>query len=103
MTTAANLEAILAQGHDSASLRFALAARYLADGNAALAVEHAAVAVKLDADYSAAWRLLGQAQTEVGLLDEAVETYTRGIEAAERRGDQQVRKEMSVFLRRLKR
>jgi Tfp pilus assembly protein PilF len=97
----ANLEALLAKGSDSATLRFALATRYLAAGDAAAAARHASGALALDADYSAAWKLLGQAQTAGGDAGAAAASYRRGIEVAERRGDRQAAKEMGVFLRRL--
>jgi Tfp pilus assembly protein PilF len=99
----ANLEALLAKGSDSATLRLALASRHLDAGNAAAAVEHAQAAVRLDPEYSAAWRALGQALTAAGRAAEAERSYERGIEIAERRGDQQAAKEMRVFARRLTR
>jgi len=97
----ANLEALLAKGNDSPTLRFALATRYLAAGDAAAAARHAGGALALDADYSAAWKLLGQAQTIGGDAAAAAASYRRGIEVAERRGDRQAAKEMQVFLKRL--
>jgi predicted Zn-dependent protease len=54
-----------------------------------------------DPDYSAAWKLLGRALTEQGSKPEAAEAYRLGIAAAERKGDKQAAKEMTVFLRRL--
>jgi len=59
----ANLEALLAKGGDGAALRLALAARYLDGGDALAAVRHAQAAVRLDPEYSAAWKALGQALT----------------------------------------
>jgi DNA-binding SARP family transcriptional activator len=97
----ANLEALLAQGGDGAALRLALASRYLDAGDAAAAVTHAEAAVRLDPEYSAAWKALGRALTVVGRRDDALRTYERGIEVAERRGDQQAAKEMRVFSKRL--
>ena len=97
----ANLEALLAKGNDSPALRFALATRYLAAGDPAAAARHAAGAVSLDPDYSAGWKLLGQAQTAAGEAAHAAESYRRGIEVADRRGDRQAAKEMQVFLKRL--
>ena len=97
----ANLEALLAKGSDSATLRFALATRYLAAGDAAAAARHAAGALALDPKYSAAWKLLGQAQAANGDAAGAAESYRRGIEVAESRGDRQAVKEMQVFLKRL--
>jgi Tfp pilus assembly protein PilF len=97
----ANLEALLAQGNDAPSLRFALATRYLAAGDTAAAVRHAEAAVALDAAYSAGWKVLGQARAAAGDELGAGESFRRGIEVAEARGDQQAAKEMKVFLRRI--
>ena len=99
----ANLEALLAKGGDGAALRLALAARYLDAGNAAAAVKHAEAAVRLDPEYSAAWKALGQALTAAGRATDAIDIYTRGIAVAERRGDQQAANEMRVFSKRLQR
>lgn len=99
----ANLEKMLAQGGDSASLRFALASKYFEQGELTRAAEHAELAVELDADYSAAWRLLGRIQSEAGETDRAKRTFEHGIEVAEKRGDRQVAREMQVFLKRLER
>jgi Flp pilus assembly protein TadD len=98
-----NLEALIASGKDGAPVRFALASRYAADARLDKALEHAQVAVTLDADYSAAWKLLGRILADSGRDAEAVEAYRSGIEVAERRGDQQAAKEMRVFLKRLER
>lgn len=98
-----NLEALIASGRDAAPVRFALASRYAADGRLDRAVEHAQVAVTLDPDYSAAWKLLGRVLGDSGREREAAEAYRRGIDVAERRGDQQAAKEMRVFLKRLER
>jgi Tfp pilus assembly protein PilF len=96
-----NLEAMLAAGNDSASLRYALATRYQKDGNIDKALVHARVAVTLDADYSAAWRIVGELSAAAGLVEDARQAYQRGIEVADRRGDQQAAKMMRVFLKRL--
>jgi len=101
MIRAAKLEAMLTDGADSASLRLALGSKYLETGEIQRALEHLSVAVSLDPDYSAAWKLLGRAQTEAGLTDDAVETYRKGIEVATRRGDVQAAREMKVFFKRL--
>jgi predicted Zn-dependent protease len=98
----ASLERMLAEGKDAPSLRFALASRYLAAGDAAAAARHAEAAVALDAQYSAGWKVLGQAKAAAGDRAGAVEAYERGIEIADARGDRQAAKEMQVFLRRLR-
>jgi Tfp pilus assembly protein PilF len=101
MDMTANLEAMIAAGRDSAALRLALASRYHSEGRLDKAEEHAEAAVRLDAEYSAAWKLLGRILVESGRAERAAETYRRGIEVAEKRGDQQAAKEMRVFLKRL--
>ena len=96
------LEALLAGGQDSADLRFALANAYLRQGDALRAIEHAERALGQKPEYSAAWRVLGQAQAAAGRNDDAARSFERGIEIAERLGDRQVGKEMQVFLKRLR-
>jgi Tfp pilus assembly protein PilF len=98
-----SLEALLAKGNDGATLRLALAARYLDASDPAAAVEHAEAAVRLDPEYSAAWKALGQALAAAGRNADALRSYERGIEVAERRGDRQAGKEMRVFAKRLER
>ncbi len=99
----ANLEALIEAGRDDKALRLALGTRYEAAGDLEKAAEHAEAAVGMDADYSAAWRLLGRVRGAAGKTEAAAEAYRKGIDAAERRGDQQAAKEMRVFLRRLER
>lgn len=99
----ANLEALLARGGDNATLRLALASRYLDVGDAAAAVTHAEAAVQIDPEYSAAWKALGRALTAAGRNADALAAYERGTLVAERRGDQQAAKEMRVFSKRLQR
>jgi len=97
----ANLEALLTKGGDSATLRLALASRYLEAGDALASVRHAQGAVRIDAEYSAGWKALGRALAAAGKTAEAQQAYERGIEVAERRGDRQAANEMRVFLKRL--
>ena len=99
--TLLNLEKLLAAGKDSALLRFSLGSEHWKTGDAQAAAEHLRHAVELDPNYSAAWKLLGQALTGVERLDDALEAYRRGIEVAERKGDKQAAREMAVFARRL--
>jgi predicted Zn-dependent protease len=95
-----NLERMLASGKETALLRFSLGGEHLKAGAPAVAAEHLRRAVALDPNYSAAWKLLGRALTDAGRPGEALEAYRSGIEVAERRGDKQAAKEMTVFLRR---
>ena len=96
-----NLEKLLVQGKESALLRFSLGNEYLKLHEVWVAIFHLKRALEIDPDYSAAWKLLGQAYTEGGVLHEALEAYRRGIEVAGKRGDQQAAKEMAVYARRL--
>ena len=101
MIPAEKLETMLAAGIDTAVLRFTLGSKYLEAGEIQRALEHLLVAVSLDPDYSAAWKVLGKAQGEAGLVDEALETYRKGIKVANRQGDLQAAREMEVFCKRL--
>jgi Tfp pilus assembly protein PilF len=96
-----NLEKLLSQGKESALLRFSLGSEYLKLRETWVAIFHLRRALELDPNYSAAWKLLGMALVDAGILNEALDTYRRGIEVAQRRGDQQAVKEMTVFARRL--
>ena len=99
----ARLEALLAKGGDAAALRLALASRYLDAGDAPAAVRHAEAAVRLDPEYSAAWKAFGRALTAPGRTANAMNAYERGAKVAEKRGDVQAAKEMRVFSKRLQR
>jgi Flp pilus assembly protein TadD len=57
--------------------------------------------VEFDTQYSAAWKLLGQALHKQGLNDEARTAWMQGLRAAEEKGDKQAGKEIGVFLKRL--
>lgn len=96
-----SLEKMLAKGMDNPLLRFGLGKGYLDQGEAALAVEHLSQCVAQDKDYSAAWKLLGKAQQLAGNAEGARSAWQQGIAAAERKGDKQAQKEMSVFLKKL--
>ena len=103
MDSAERFEQMLADGKDSALLRFGLGSHYLKAGEAARAAEHLRAAVAQDPGYSAAWKLLGKALAQAGERDAAIAAYRDGIAAAARKGDKQAAKEMEIFLRRLER
>ena len=92
---------MLAAGRDDALLRFGLGMQYLQSGDPRRAAEHLRRAVAHDADYSAAWKLLGKALAQSGDPAAAAAAYREGIAVAERLGDKQAAREMAVFLRRL--
>ena len=101
MDATQRFEALLAAGKDNALLRFSLGMQYLNAGDSPRAAEHLRAAVAHDPGYSAAWKLLGRALAQAGANAEAAAAYRSGIAAAERKGDKQAAKEMTVFLRRL--
>jgi Tfp pilus assembly protein PilF len=104
MTTAiiANLEKMLGGPRDSALLRYSLGNEWLKAGNAAKAADCLRAAIEFDANYSAAWKLLGKALSESGDFTAALIAFEKGIKVAETKGDIQAAKEMSVFAKRLK-
>lgn len=101
MSRVEQLERMLANGGDSALLRFSLGREYLGAGEPEQAAAHLRRAVEQDAEYSAAWRDLGTALERSGDPAGAAAAYRAGIDAAEARGDKQAAKEMRVFRRRL--
>ncbi|MFR0673886.1 tetratricopeptide repeat protein [Enterobacterales bacterium AW_CKDN230030176-1A_HGKHYDSX7] len=96
-----SLEKMLAKGVDNALLRFGLGKAWLDEGHAAEAVHHLSRCVTLDPTYSAAWKLLGKACQAMGDTASARQAWNSGLEAAQRKGDKQAEKEMTVFLRKL--
>jgi tetratricopeptide (TPR) repeat protein len=81
---------------------FTLAQAFIRNHKFDQAIDHLARAVALDPEYSAAWKSYGGALARAGRINDAIEAYTQGIKAAETRGDKQAQKEMSVFLKRLR-
>jgi len=95
------LRALCDGPRDGALLRFSLGNALLANGNPGEAAAELRRAVEFDAEYSAAWKLLGRALVEAGDPVQARRAWSDGIAAAQRAGDVQAQKEMQVFLRRL--
>jgi tetratricopeptide (TPR) repeat protein len=96
-----NFEAMLAKGQDNAMLRFGLGNAYFKQKDFATAARHFAKSLEFDPNYSAAWKGYGKALAENQQIQEAIEAYTQGIAVAEKKGDKQAAKEMTVFLKRL--
>ena len=92
---------MLGTPRDGALLRYSLGLEYAKVGNHARAIEFLRDAVARDAQYSAAWKALGNELVQAGRDDEALEAYRLGIAAAQKKGDRQAEKEMTVFARRL--
>ena len=102
-STLANLLKMLEAGRDNALLRFSLGNEYLKAGDASSAVQHLRAAVRHDPGYSAAWKLLGRALEMSGAVAAALDAYREGAAIAERKGDKQAAREMTVFARRIER
>lgn len=97
----ASLEKLLGTPRDGALLRYALGMEYLKLGDAPKAAEYLRDAVATDPGYSAAWRALGKALEAANLPGDALDAYRSGIAAAQKKGDKQAEKEMTVFARRI--
>jgi Tfp pilus assembly protein PilF len=97
-----SLQLMLERGQDSPLLRYALGQECLKDGDLVTAIDHLRQAVDQNPRYSAAWKALGEAHTQAGTIDRAIDVYERGIAAANTAGDIQAAKEMTVFLKRLR-
>ena len=95
------LEKLLGTPRDGALLRYSLGVEHAKAGDHARAADYLRDAVTRDPLYSAAWKALGSALKESNLLDQALEAYRQGIEAAKKKGDRQAEKEMTVFAKRL--
>ncbi len=95
------LQAMLAAGKDSALLRYTLGKAFLDAGQLEVAREHLLSATQQDAQYSVAWKSLGKACLELNDVAAARKAWEQGLVCAEAKGDAQVAKELTVFLRRL--
>ena len=99
----ANLRSQCGGPRDGALLRYALGDALLDSGDAVAAAEELRHALRLDARYSAAWKLLGKACLAVDDRAGAAAAWRQGRAVALERGDKQAEKEMAVFLRRVER
>ncbi|HEX8739104.1 MAG TPA: tetratricopeptide repeat protein [Casimicrobiaceae bacterium] len=99
----AAFEKMLASGRDSALLRYSIGNERAKAGDWRRAVDALARAIELDPDYTAAWKLYAKALNEAGEPGAALDAYRKGIEVAQRKGDRQAEKEMTVFARRIER
>ena len=96
-----SLKKALSQNEGNPLGHYGLGCEYLKVGEWGQAASALARAVELDPNYSAAWKMYGQALVKQGEVNHAKEVYRRGIAVAVERGDKQAQKEMQVFLKRL--
>lgn len=95
------LEAMLAKGTDNMLLRFSLGKAYAEQARFREAETHLRAALVFDPAYSVAWKWLGKACLGQDDKDGARAAWQSGLEAARAKGDQQVVKELQVFIKRL--
>jgi predicted Zn-dependent protease len=95
------LEGMLAKGTDNMLLRFSLGKAYAEQDCFREAEEHLRASLAFDPAYSVAWKWLGKACLGRGDKAGARAAWESGLQAAHARGDQQVVKELQVFIRRL--
>lgn len=101
--TVESLEKLIGTPRDGSLLRFSLGVEYSRLNQWEKAIEHFRRSVAADPGYSAAWRALGKALEAAGQAEAALAAYRDGIAAAQKKGDKQAEKEMTVFARRLER
>ena len=97
MSLTDNLETMLANGNDSAMLRFGLGSAYFNEKDYQQAIPHLEKCIEWDNSYSAAYKLLGRAQIKLGLNERAKMTLAAGLEQAALQGDKQTEREITVF------
>ncbi|ASC68021.1 hypothetical protein EUC41_05240 [Achromobacter denitrificans] len=95
------LEAMLAKGTDNMLLRFSLGKAYAEQACFEDAETHLRASLAFDPTYSVAWKWLGKACLGRGDKAGARAAWESGLQAAQARGDQQVVKELQVFIKRL--
>jgi tetratricopeptide (TPR) repeat protein len=95
------LEKLVGTPRDGSLLRFSLGLEFSKLNQWEKAIEHFRHAVATDPGYSAAWRALGKALEAAGQSDAALAAYRDGVAAAQKKGDKQAEKEMTVFARRI--
>lgn len=94
-------EGMLTRGQDSEMLRLTLGNAYWKEKNHTKAIEHLQFAVEQNPQYSAAWKVLGRVLADSGKPEEAKSAFESGLEAANKNGDKQTVKEITVFLKRV--
>lgn len=98
------LERLLAAGRDSALLRMSLALAHHRRDDAPTALMHVEKALAFDPEFTAAWRLQGLLALALALGDaaKAEASFAQALVVAQRRGELQLVKELTVRLRRLR-
>jgi len=97
----AAIERMIEQGRDSYEARLAVGQALLKQDQIDRAILHLSKACQLAPEKTTAWQFLGQAHQKKDQIIQAKEAWTRGIEVAEKNGDEQAKKTMVVWRKRL--
>jgi Flp pilus assembly protein TadD len=92
------IETMLAENPTDPFLNYCLAMEWISSGDDEAAVRTFTRLIELDQNYVPAYLQAGQALSRRGRTDEARTMFRRGIEAAQRTGDQHAQGEMQGFL-----
>lgn len=95
------LERLIERGQDSYEARLALGQAYLRQAHSSKAIEHLEKATELSPEKTTAWQALGEAYLQEDQSTKAAEVWRWGIEVATCNGDEQAKKVMQVWLKRL--
>ena len=92
------LEEFVAQDPDDSFSRYALALELEKESRAPEALPQLREVIARDPSYVAAYYHLGRLLTQTGLVEEARDTYRRGLDVAIASGDQRARSEIQEAL-----
>lgn len=97
----AAIEKMIEQGRDGYEARLAVGQACLNTDQLERAVEHLVKATQHAPEKTAAWQFLGQAYQKSNQLNKAKAAWSQGIEVATANRDEQAKKVMAVWLKRL--
>jgi len=92
------LKGMVAQNPSDSFARYGLAMELVKGGQLEGAVAEFRALLEFNPDYAAAYFHGGQALEKLGRVEEARETYEKGIEVTSRTGDQHTRSELQAAL-----
>jgi len=95
------IERMIHQGRDSYEARLALGQAYLKAKRFNEAIEHLKTACEFQPTKTVAWQALGQAYLGQGDEIQAQQAWSQGLQVASDNGDEQAKKVMAVWLKRL--
>jgi tetratricopeptide (TPR) repeat protein len=95
------LRNLLEQNPKDSFARYGLAMEYAKENSHEEAVAEFLTLISFDPDYLYAYFHCGQSLEKLGRIDEAREIYSRGVEAAGRKGDAHARDELQDALEQL--